>query len=176
MGWKDALKAVAAGLVPLLSACEDGPAVVSNYDKAESLIQSTVTYANSKGPVLAEIHGNPFAIPPETLGTLVRGQMSAAIGGIKIKYTGEASETPQPGTRIIVLFGAPNTVSGHRLCSEPLPPPAVSPDKLTVRGVLCSEGELLSDAEGWARRITGPDDPRFRRLIFDLTRMLLKWT
>ena len=174
MGLKTVLTAMAAGIVPLLAACEDGPAVVSNFVKNDKILESSLTYAGAKGPVLAEIHGNPFAVSPGLLSETVYREMSASIGGRKFAYTGDPSAAPAPDLRIILLFGAANTVSGDRLCEGPLPTPAVSPDKLTVRAVVCQRGDLLSDAEGWARKVTGPDDPRFKRLIFDLTRALLQ--
>lgn len=174
MGLKDMLKAAAAAVVPLISACEDGPQVVSNFDRGGSMIESMVAYASAKGPMLALVRGNPFGGSEADLANTVRTRMTESVGERIIRYTADENEAPHPNIRILILFGAPGTANGHRLCEGKIPTLAVNPDKITIRGVLCADGELLSDAEGWSRKVDGPDDQRFERLLFDLTRALLK--
>lgn len=168
-----ALRWLAAGIAPIVAACENGPAVVGNYDKGQALIHSTLTHAGKDGPILAEVFGNPFGMEPAAFGSLVRDRLPDGVMGRVLTFTGNENQAPSPNIRIAVVFGALTNVPGRRLCEGNPPELTFNPDKLTVRAVLCADGELLSDAEGWARNLEGPNDRRFRRLLGDLARALL---
>jgi hypothetical protein len=121
------------------------------------------------------VHGNPFAIDDGALADLVHGVMAEAIIGRPMRFTDDAGAVEQPNNHVIVVFGAPKTLSGHKLCEGllPEPQPPAEPGRVEVRAVFCGDGELLADAQGWAKRIEGAADPRFRRLIFDLATRLI---
>lgn len=174
MAFGKALRWLAAGLAPLIAACEDGPSVVSNFNKEASLIQSVLTHASTGGPVLAEIHGNPWGLEEPAFARIVLDRFSEAIQGKVITYTTLEREAPHPNIRVIVVFNALEALPGHRLCEGRMPEVQFNPVKMTVRAVLCADGDLVSDAEGVARNLEGPNDRRFRRLVGDLARALLR--
>ncbi|MEO5337559.1 MAG: hypothetical protein H7841_11790 [Magnetospirillum sp. WYHS-4] len=168
------LRWLAAGLAPLLSACENGPSVVSNFSKGQALIDSVLTYASKDGPILAQVLGNPFGMEEPLFGNLVRDRLPDGVMGRVVTFTGRESEAPHPNIRVIVMFGGLTAMPAHRLCDGRHPELSFNPDKLTVRAVLCADGDPLSDAEGWARNIQGPNDRPFRRLLGDMSRALLQ--
>lgn len=170
------IKGAMPALAALLSACgdTDGPAVVKNYDRGE-IVESLFFSASRAGPVLAHVHGNPFGIDDRALADTVHKVMADAVVGRPMRFTDDPAAVEQPNNHVIVVFGAPINQSGDKLCAGVLPEvqAAREPGRIDVRAVFCGDGELLADAEGWAKRIEGIDDPRFQRLIFDLSTQLL---
>lgn len=174
------LRKLLTGLLPaaaaVLGGCADadGPAVAKTYDRGE-IVESLFFSASRQGAVLAHVHGNPFGGDHGVLAEAVHANMADAILGRVVRFTDDATAVEQPQNHIVVVFGAPKGQSGHKLCEGKLPqtqPPA-EPGRVDVRAVFCADGELLADAEGWAKRIEGTDDPRFQRLMYDLASKLI---
>lgn len=176
MGLGKLLKGLVPAVAALVAGCgdTDGPAVVKTYHKGE-IVDSLFFSASRQGKVLAHVQGNPFGRDQRTLIDTIHGVMAQAVIGRVVAFTDDAAAVEQPGVQVIIVFGPPKALNGRKLC-EGLLPQTVPPSeqgRVDVRAVFCGDGDLLADAEGWARRIDGPDDPRFRRLIFDLTRKLI---
>ena len=174
MSLKNILKACASALPLFLAGCDDGPAVVSNFNKGGGIVWSSMVAASKDGPVLVEVHGNPFGGGREIFEKTVLDVMSGAIQQRQFTYTTQKEAAPTPNIKITVLFGAPISLNGNRICEGDRPEPKYDLEKITVRAVLCSRDELLSDSEGWVKKVVGPEEKRFKTLIGDITRRLIE--
>lgn len=163
----------AVGLLLFAAACDDFSAVVTNYHRG-AIVWSSAIDRGAKGPLLAQVGGDPFGMGAVAFGHLVRGRMAAAVQSRRFTYTGDEAAAAHPAFRIIVLFGAPSSANAGRICAGGLP--ALAPDLgvLHVRAVICDRDELLADAEGTSKQVENPGQERFKTLIGDLTRALLK--
>jgi len=132
-------------------------------------------YASSKGPVLVEIHGNPIAPRPvEDLAQMVLEEMKSSVVDRVVSFTVYPEEAPLPNIKIIALFDGAATQSGAKLC-EGRAPSAAEPEreKINLRLVYCSDGERMSDVQGWIKRPENLDEARLRKLIWHATSSLL---
>lgn len=176
MGLGKVLKGLVPAVAALVAGCgdTDGPAVAKTYDRGE-IVDSLFFSASRQGKVLAHVHGNPFGRDERKLIDIVHGTMAEAIVGRVVAFTDNPAAVEQPGVHVIIVFGPPKAMNGRKVCEGQVPqtvPPAEQ-GRIDVRAVFCGDGDLLADAEGWAKRIESADDPRFRRLIFDLARKLI---
>jgi len=176
MSLKNILKACVSAVPLFLAGCDEGPAVVSNFVKGGGIVWSSMVDAGKKGPVLVEIHGNPFGGGQEVFEKTILNVMGGAIQQRVFQYTTNKNDAPSPNTKITVLFGAPISLNGNRICEGDRPEPKYDLEKITVRAVLCARDELLSDAEGWVKNVTSPDEERFKILLGDVTRRLVELT
>ena len=176
MGFGKLLKGLVPAVAAVLAGCgdTDGPAVVKNFDRGD-IVESLFFSASRKGAVLAHVHGNPFGANDRVLAQTVHGVMAEAMIGRIVRFTDDVAAVEQPNNHVIIVFGAPLNQNGNKLCAGVLPETLApsEPGRVDVRAVFCGDGELLADVEGWAKRIEGTDDPRFHRLMFDMTTKLL---
>ncbi|MGB0671423.1 MAG: hypothetical protein ACPGNT_07990 [Rhodospirillales bacterium] len=162
-------RAVVAAL-PFLAACEQGPAVVVNYDRGK-IAYDLFFHATVKGPLKAVIHGNPFGGDADAVHARVARRIADSSQGRPMKVT-LGDDAPEPQVRMILVLGAAANQSANELCQGE--PPSEGPKRLTdddpllVRAVFCSKDELLVDVEGMIKGVASVDDKRFMRLIFDI--------
>lgn len=176
MGFGKLLKGLVPAAAALLAGCgdTDGPSVVKTFDRGD-VVESMFFSASRKEWVLAHVHGDPFGRGAADLETNVHTAMADAMKGRIVRFTSDASAVEQPQNHIIVVFGAPVNQNGDKLCSGVLPQTQAPTEqgRVDVRAVFCADGERLADAEGFAKRIDGADDPRFHRLMYDLAYQLI---
>ena len=84
----------------------------------------------------------------------------------------------EPPFRVVLLFGAPGNVGGAEACKHgntvpvvngPLPRGSV----VTVQGAVCYNDEYVTEAVGEVTNVSGPDDPRFKEMIHELSASLM---
>ncbi|MCW9033407.1 MAG: hypothetical protein OQJ97_04240 [Rhodospirillales bacterium] len=176
MSLKSMFKACVSAIPLVLSGCSDGPTVISNFNKGPTIIWDLAVSANLKGPILVEVHGNPFGGGESHLKSVILKDMTDSIEKRKFTYTLEKSKAPSPDFKVTILFGAPNNLNANRVCEGERPEPNYDLEKITVRAVLCSRNDLLSDVEGWVKNVESPDDISFKTLIEIVTRELILLT
>ncbi|MGB0684430.1 MAG: hypothetical protein ACPGOV_17125 [Magnetovibrionaceae bacterium] len=172
MSWWKALVAA----VPLLAACDQGLGVVQNYDRGKISYGMIVDATKSGGPMKLVIKGNPFDATDQALEQVLIERLTAASQHRVIQLSTQ-DPVPVPTTKLIMVVNAAPSQNAQALCDGSAPllaPPPSSDSHLHVRGVLCGAGELLRDVEGAIKGATGPDDARFRKLIYDMGIKLLK--
>lgn len=155
----------AIGAVLALSAC-NGSIVYWNY-YASAYYPGQVLLAAANNPALAVIRGNPFANDADNAGVLAA--MQGRNFGPKIYF----GQTPRPddkyGYKVVLDFGAAGYAYASACEAGPAPPSPRPPgERIDVSGAFCVGNVLLTDASGSVGGATGPDDPRFRRLIGDI--------
>lgn len=173
-------------LVPVLvlGACSDISTIhYSYYNSGYS--PSHVQLAAASGPSLAVIRDDPFPADHNNEGVLAA--MQGRNFGPRMYFT----QTPRPddkyGYKVVMNFGpgpstsegyAPSTSGGYgssapggyNACTYGPTPPVSErrPGPISVSAAFCVGDILLTDTSGSIGEATGPDDPRFRRLIGDI--------
>ncbi|MCW8836274.1 MAG: hypothetical protein OQJ99_07920 [Rhodospirillales bacterium] len=160
------LAAIAAAIVPA-AGCDQGPMVAQLF-YVGPIVESVMVDATRNGPMMALVYGAPFpGREPETRAGVMAG-LSKAVKGRIVSFEERVEMVANPDVRVIVVFGAPKNLNGERLCRGEMPELTVEADWTTVRAVFCTGDRRLSDAEGRAEGLSGPDDPRFKSLMHDL--------
>ena len=165
---------IAGALGALLGACEDVPTTVDNYYRG-SIVWSSYVSVVKKGPVWVQVAGEPFDGPIERTTDVVLAQMEKAMTALPGKFTLYKEEAASEDIRVILVFnGGP--FNGERVCQERTLPPGGGPsDKRThLRAIFCDRTDLLSDAEGYVDDLKGFDDPKFGKLVWHLTRRIIR--
>ena len=170
---KKLLSLGAAALAALVGGCGDGPSTVpGGYRNAATW--STFFAATSSGPLLLEVHGNPFGGPAADLRARVAAAMSAAIPARPFTMTADAQAAPAPKVRVVVALGAPPSLDATELCAGTAVTAATKTDggRVELLAAFCDGGALLSSVRGWVAKVDGPDDARFTRLLGQVMREL----
>jgi hypothetical protein len=161
----------AAAVAAIVSACEEGPASVSGTWRSAAT-WSTMIHASADGPLLVEVLGQPFAGPSvDELAPQVAAAMSGQLIGRPLAFTADRGQAPRPQYRVVLAFNAPDGTDAKALCAgrvETRP----GQERITALATFCGDGEALASVRGWVSRVEGPADPRFRRLLGQMTREL----
>ncbi len=142
---------------------ERGPTITKGYE-AGDVARSAWDFAGAHGPVLAVIHGNPFAGDEQAFQRKVLDLLDRATAQRVTRYTTDPAQAVQPKTRVVLIFDAPAGADGNAICAGRIPATAPG-DKVMLRMLLCSEDRLLSDVGGHIARGEDLDHPRFADLI-----------
>ena len=149
-----------------VAACASGSTVYTSHH-ASLYEPAQVRFAAASGPVLAVIRDNPFPWDAGNRGVVaaMQGQTFAA----KLHFNQVARPDDRYGYKVVLSFGT-SLYGTPGECAAPPTPPATKPppDRIIASATFCLGDALLSDAYGAVHGATGPDDPKFRRLIGDL--------
>lgn len=168
---KRLLSTGAAALAALLSGCGDGPATVPGGWRSPATWSSMI-HASKDGPLLVEVHGDPFGLPPAQFRQAVAAAMDNAIFGRPATFTPDREQAPQPRYRVVLAFNAPDNTDPRDLCRGQVATLAQPAERVTVQGVFCEDAALLASIRGWVAKVNGAEDERFRLLLRQLTREL----
>lgn len=149
-----------------LAGCAGGSVIShSYYNSAYS--PDHVQLAAASGTALAVIRNNPFSEDRDNAGVLAA--MQGRNLGPRIYFSQTARPDDKYGYKVILDFRPPGPNSAYQCRSEPAPP-AASPrsGQIDVTATFCVGDRLLTDAAGTISGASGPDDPRFQRLIGDI--------
>lgn len=161
----------AAVLTTLVSACEDGPRTQSGGWRSAA-VWSSMVYASANGPIFLEVHGEPFA--PMALSAMdVAMGMSDKLVGRKLAFTPVRASALRPEFKVVLAFNPPANADPRDLCEGAIATAAQPGEQITVLAVFCDKSGILSSVQGWVSKVSGPDDPRFRRLLGQVTRDLI---
>lgn len=163
----------AAALAALLGGCGDGPSTVpGGYRNAATW--STFFAATASGPLLLELHGNPFGGSAAELRARVGQAMSAALPARPFAMTADAQAAPLSKVRVVVALGAPPSLDAAELCAGRVAVASARAEggRVELLAAFCDGGALLSSVRGWVAKVDGPDDARFTRLLGQVMREL----
>lgn len=161
----------AAALASVTSACEDGPATVAGTWRSPAT-WSTMVYASSTGPLLVEVHGDPFGLPPAEFRASVAQAMTNQVIGRPLSLTADREAAAHPQYRVVLAFNPPDSADAGQLCEGRIATAAEPRERITVLAAFCDQGRLLASVRGWVAKVDGPADKRFRRLLGQVTRDL----
>ena len=162
----------AAALAALVSGCGDGPSTVpGGYRSAATW--STFFSATASGPMLLEVHGDPFGSFADDLRERIAGAMAGAIPSRPFTLTLDPGAAGNPKVRVVVALGAPPSLDAAELCAGRIPAAApAAAGRVELLAALCDGGALLSSVRGWVGKVDGAGDARFARLLGQVMREL----
>jgi hypothetical protein len=161
----------AAALAALGAACEEGPATVAGTWRSPATWSSLV-YATTAGPLLLELHGEPFGPGLPGFRRSVAEAMSRQTPGRQFSFTTSPEAAPRPGFRVVVAFNPPPDLDPKKLCAGQVATAAASGDRITLLAAFCEGDTMMASVSGWVERATSPDDRRFRQLLGQTVRDL----
>lgn len=152
------------GLV--LAACADTSIVHYSYYNS-AYTPSHVDLAAASGPSLAVIRNDPFPADRGNAGVLAA--MQGRNLGPRMYFTQQPRPDDRYGYKVILDFGG-SPPGGYAQCAAtPAPAATTQPSgRISVAASFCVGDLLLTDAYGSISGASGPDDPRFQRLIGDM--------
>lgn len=165
------LLALGTAAIAALSACGDGPATVTGTWRSPATWSSLV-YASNTGPLLVEVHGDPFGVGDATFRGLVAEAMDRQVHGRVVPFTAVPAEAPRPQFRVTIAFMAPPTLSTADLCAGRITTGTPGSDRITMAAAFCDGQQVLSSVSGWVDGAEGPRDKRFRQLLAQVVRAL----
>lgn len=174
------LRQSVCGAVFLLALAGCGGPVISRIDSpVPNRFEAYFSGMASGQDLFVTVRGTPFGGNERDFASKVAGMIVTPAWLPKPERIVTLAEAdPLPPFRIVLLFGAPYTASGREACrserSVPVVRTALPPGStITVQGAVCLEDSFVTEAEGWVENVSGPDDPRFRALISQLSDSLM---
>jgi hypothetical protein len=149
----------------VLSGCADRSVIHYSYYNS-AYTPGHVGLAAASGQSLAVIRNNPFPQDSDN-----RGVVAAMQGrnlGPRMYFAQVERPDDRYGYKVILDFGGAR--GGYDQCARPPTPAATTPPggPISVLATFCVGDVLLTDALGSISGASGPEDPRFQRLIGDL--------
>lgn len=160
----------AAALAALVSGCGDGPATVAGWRSQAAW--TSLVYATSHGPLLVEVHGQPFDTAAPRFRDAVVAAMAGGVFGRPTTFTADPAQAPQPQFRAVLAFNVPDATDPRDLCRGQVATAAEPRERVTVNAAFCDGTTVLASIRGWVAKVDGADDRRFRQLVNQLTREL----
>ncbi len=161
----------AAALASLTAGCGDGPATVSGTWRSPAAWSSLI-YATSNGPLLVEVHGSPFGEAPAPFRAAMAKAMTNRVFGRPTAFTADREQAPQPRYRVVLAFNPAPDADPRAMCQGQVPVAATPGERITVQGIFCDGSTMLASVAGWVAKVKDRDDPRFLKLMEQLTREL----
>ncbi|WP_119165776.1 hypothetical protein [Algihabitans albus] len=164
---------LAASLGGLLAACAPGGAigpggvVINQQYVGSSYDPSDLGFAQSRGGVLLQLGGQPFAGDrtefAEQVGTLFEGSHF----GPPVDFIVAPPEDFRSSYRVVTVFDAPGATSAPQLCRSGEPPAveANGADGLRIMAAYCVGSDRVTSAVANVGPVTGVDDPAFTATI-----------
>ncbi len=164
----------AAVLALVVAGCDEAPSVQPLGIRSPATASSMV-HATAEGPMLVEVAGQPFAVPPPDFAAHVAAAMSRGITGREVGFTADAAAAPRPDFRAVAVFAPERVVAAEAACAGGLNPTGAGPgDDLHLLLVFCHRERELAAVTGRLPAPGGADDPRLRKLLERATRELFR--
>lgn len=174
------LKQAACGVALVLTLTGCGGPVISRIDApVPNRFEAYFSGMAAGQDLFVTVRGTPFGGSERDFASKVAGMIVTPAWLPKPERIVTLAESdPPPPFRVVLLFGTPYTVSGREACrherTAPVVYTALPPGStITVQGAVCLEDSFITEAEGWVSNVSGPDDPRFRALISQLSDSLM---
>lgn len=160
------LKLRFALLAAALAGCADTSTVHYSYYNS-AYTPGHVDLAAASGQSLAVIRNNPFPEDSDNRGVVAA--MQARNLGPKMYFAQVQRPDDRYGYKVILDFGGERGGGYDQCAAAPSPAARARQNgEISVLATFCVGNVLLTDALGSVSAATGPDDPRFQRLIGDM--------
>ncbi len=162
----------AALLVIGAGGCVDGVVIYNDIHHAID-VQSQLAYATDGHQMKTRIQGNPSDLPEDTFVALVMTAMRGANPGVPATFSTDPTANTRTPYHVVVQFNPTVSLRGDELCSGASGSSDSSASgKFRVVAAFCYGDQVLSEVRGKAANIAGPNDPRFRNAIRQVTLFL----
>jgi len=156
----------------LLAGC-GGAATTYGFYAEPRYSSGELGFVSRQGPVPVEVRGNPFSVPDARLAAAVADAMQGRNFGPPLAFTDRPPGERPYDYRVVMAFDQPPQAS-FDLCAAAAPPePATQGGPLHAKAAFCLGRYRYTEIQGSIPAASGPDDPRFRTLIAQLTIELL---
>ena len=164
---------IGIGALTALTAACDAPMTQQVYIKGNGVI-SYLRYAAADGPMLVQVHGNPFGSNKAFLDGIVAKELEDTITYINgVHLTTNPEKALRPEYRVIMVLGAHKALDGQSLCVGEAPRMDAEADPMRMVAVFCRKEEMLSLVHGSIHVGASPEDERFRNWLGQIGRDLL---
>jgi hypothetical protein len=129
-----------------------------------------LNYAAAHGGIWTQVVGNPFDAPKEDLERTIAHVMAISHFGPHVPFVITRPENFVSPYRVILLFDNRRGYTTVKLCSQD--PSTFEPawnGKLRIHAALCANEKPLTSVFGHIASADDPNDPRFRKLIGQIT-------
>ncbi len=159
-----------------LAACETGVIVTNEY-VTPAWYPGYLSYTAGRGGMLVEVIGSPFEnVPQEQLEAVVAEVMEGSHFGPEMPFFTEPPEGFNSPMRLRVLMNPAAATSGKLLCENPNQPQQKQAGRTSALAAFCLLEDRLSTARGIVAEAKGPQDPRFKALMRQLSVLLFPGT
>lgn len=155
------------------AACTGDGVTLSPTSYYGSYTPSVLSYSATSGGMLVEVLGNPFDAPKGDLEEAITGAMTGSHFGPHVDFVTVPGEDFRSPYRVVMVFDSTQGYSQYKLCAQTETIEPGAGESVTAHVALCAADKPLTGVTGWAGEVSGPDDPRFRHLIAQLTTNLL---
>ena len=165
----------AIALLGVLAGCDEVGSVIRSFHIGER-VQSAWDYAGSRGPILTQIHGNPFPRKGDAaLAVRVTDHLAHAGQSRVTAYTTDPAQAFYPKTRLVLLFGAIN-VQADAVCDgrQVTGQQGVADKDIVLTMVLCNDGQGLAMTDGRIPLVDDLDDDSVGWLISHSLQIMLR--
>jgi hypothetical protein len=163
---------LAAIVLVLVQGCA-GPGVRSTPGGVASQNSVAVLRYLVRGPdVRATIVGNPTPDATMAFEDAVTAAMNERTWLPPVNFTARPKNEASPGYRVVMAFGAPDTMGARALCAAAAPDYAVAPGSGRLEAAFCWENRVIARTSVEVEAITDASDPRLRAAVRTATREL----
>ena len=157
------------GLVLAVSACAD-LVIVQEPVFQQIFTDGDTEYAMRNGVMKTRVYGDPFPDGADGIERSVMGLMKGANRGPEVEFVAQPTGTGSEPYHVVMVFNAPRNVMPESICADG-PGIASAPEAgaLTLLSGFCIGDDLLATASGSVSGVSGPDDPKFRSLVRQVT-------
>ena len=155
-----------------LSACDNGPSVVSRYVAPNGTKYIVDEIRAKRTPILVEVKGVLFGAEASNLDAMLHDQIPVLVRGENINATAKPTETAMPDVRIVVGFGVAQSYDSKKLCVDAEPPTEDGAGRINAVAAFCRGDRALAHSTGWIIADT-PTAPLFREWLLSLTRSVI---
>jgi hypothetical protein len=155
------------------SACTSTDVVLSPTSYYGAYTPTVLSYSATSGGILVEVIGNPFDVPKADLEQSITGAMTGSHFGPHVDFVTTPPEGFRSPYRIVMVFDSNQGYTQIKLCGQTESIQPGPGESVRVHTALCAAEKPLTGVSGRVGEVTGPDDPKFRRLISQITTNLL---
>ena len=155
------------------SACSSSGVVLSPTSYYGAYTPKVLNYSATSGGILVEVVGNPFDAPKADLERSITSAMTGSHFGPHVDFVTTPPEGFRSPYRVVIVFDSTQNYTPYKLCSQTESIQPAASDTVRAQAALCADRKPLTGVSGRVADVTGPDDPKFGRMISQLTTNLL---
>lgn len=162
------------GVAVGLAACNSAPTVYNSRIYHDAW--PTFFSGSSQGEFLAVVWGNPFNAEQERTNAVVLDSVDQAYNRANYSFSTNPESVDPLAPYVSVVFNASSAASGLP-CSDltALQPRRTASGGVSVHAALCRGGSALTGARGYVDKVSGPEDPRFEALMYQIAVELFRY-
>ena len=164
---------IASSILAIAAGGCSGPVITHMQNEDRDFVSSFFRYEAADGVVPVEIYGAPRGVDPAGYAAAVAAGIQPPMWEPPARF--QPVEQGGAPFRMVLMMGVPANVGGQRACADPAKV-GLFPDQapLRVQGAMCSGGDALTSALATLDPPPdGPQDPRFRAMLYQLAVALM---